>query len=688
MRRNRSRFGCEQGRVLPSGLEIAVLAVLAVLVLASSSAIAQTETADAKPKLEVLGGSEARTVKVGTAAGNPSRLVGQIALLLRNASGGAADLRATFVAADGSSELRLPGRSKWVFLERIRASSTAPADAAMGKNEVRALRLRFSLPPGEPVSAVDGSLVLELDGETTAVAIAGAPPEFKDVVVRPKTIVLDGDESTATLTLSGPGVPGFLRRRGPSIAAAELYDGSGNSAKVTVGLPGAGEVVAEGNPYRAQATIELPDDAPPPGKYTGTLLLSDLSDALAVELDLRSNRSILCLIALALLGVLVGGLLSRLVALASRRSLLLKVLDESMTAYRYVLGSGGQTRSWRLEDLLDEPPSAASSQGTRLQGVPALRASIESARSSQDLDEDAARVLDTIARIQRWLRVEPVARRLALLAEDDDRGPLKSGEKWLRSRTWRDTQILLQLARLEPQSAAAADDLVARLLSQIEWHHRFSIAWDAVADLKGSEELAKIDVLLGDDGSVVSRKPELQDALDVRLEAFFEEELKGRRVRIAEPPTPREIANSELGLTPVRWDASANLFTGWATLDAPSYGQLSRRTATTSRARSRPSLRTEFNAINWVRDGAWTLASLALASAAYAVEAYDDTWGSPEDMATALLAGFAGKAVVDWAALPIFRSIRVRASGSTGAAAAAPPAAPASTPAAEPKPAA
>lgn len=616
--------------------------------------------------LEVLDGGEARTVKLHVEGKNPPRLVGQTALLVHNTSGKAAGLCATFVAADGSSELRLPGNSKWVFLERIRSSSTGSVDAAMKKNEVRALRLRFSLPPDEPRSAVDGSLLLELGGETKVVALTGATLEFKDVAVQPKELDLDTARDTATLTLAGLGLAEFLRFRGPGVPTAELRDGSGNVAKVTVSLPTAAEVVAKPNPYRAQATIELPDDSPPAGKYTGTLVLSDVGgEGLAVELELHSHRSILCLILLALAGVLIGGVLTRLVTLAMRRSLLLKALDESMAAYKRVLACN-DTESWHLEDLLDEPPSPASLSGTRLQGVPALRGSIESARSSKDLDEDAARVLDTVARIQRWLRVEPVARRLALVAEDEPRGPLKSGEKWLRSRTWRDTQILLELARVEPQTPAAADDLVTRLLSQIEWHHRFVIAWDEVAKLKGlSEELAKIDKSLGEDGEVVNRKPELQDALDVRLEAFFKEELKPRRVSLTEPPKPMDPEDADLGITPVRWDASANLFTGWATLDAQSYGQLSRRAATTARALSPPSLGMELNSIHW-SDGVWTLVLLALASAAYGVEGYNDTWGSGKDLATAFLAGFAGKVVVDWAAIPIFQSIRIRTSESQG----------------------
>jgi hypothetical protein len=54
-------------------------------------------------------------------------------------------------------------------------------------------------------------------------------------------------------------------------------------------------------------------------------------------------------------------------------------------------------------------------------------------------------------------------------------------------------------------------------------------------------------------------------------------------------------------------------------------------------------------------------AVVATVSVAYALTAYTDTWGSSVDVASALLAGAAGKVAVDWAALPIFRSFRLRA---------------------------
>lgn len=59
-------------------------------------------------------------------------------------------------------------------------------------------------------------------------------------------------------------------------------------------------------------------------------------------------------------------------------------------------------------------------------------------------------------------------------------------------------------------------------------------------------------------------------------------------------------------------------------------------------------------------DFGWTLVILVFAAAVYGVTTYSETWGGAKDFATAFLAGSLGKVAIDWAALPIFRSVRLR----------------------------
>jgi hypothetical protein len=56
------------------------------------------------------------------------------------------------------------------------------------------------------------------------------------------------------------------------------------------------------------------------------------------------------------------------------------------------------------------------------------------------------------------------------------------------------------------------------------------------------------------------------------------------------------------------------------------------------------------------------------ASVVYLVTVYSDTWGSLTDLLTAVAAGFGTAIAVQWAALPIFQSLRLRAAGSGDAA--------------------
>jgi hypothetical protein len=660
------------------------LAILAAALLSLSIAL----PASAATKFKVLNGDKAGSVvlqacpgqaeaaassDVCAQAGNqPTRfLSGQVTLLVHNESGKEETLEIEYVGEGDSTGISLPGSSSRVFLKGGLDGGPVPESDGpplLANVETRPISVGFVLEAGEPPSEVDGSLVMKLDGEAVAVAVTGVAQSFKGLSVRPASLKMDSDQKSAQVTLLGPDVLEFLRSSGPGLSTATLYGDDGETAKVKLELPTVTDA-ARGNPDRAEATVTPIGADPPAGKYTGKLSLSDLvPEAPTIDVELSSRRGFCLLIFLAFLGVLVGGVLSRLVALAMRRRQLLAFLKQSMDAYEYVLGTG-ETKSWSLEDLLGN--GDAEPNENRLQGLPALEHSIEKARSTSDLDEDAKRVLDMIARLQRWLRVEPVARRLTLIC--DQRKPPKSlgNYTWKGSRTLADTRALLQMTRREPADVEKADDLVARLLFQLDWHNRLAAAWSfAVGGQAGSspkglaKELKELDESLGKgDKTAGTRTLDEQDQLKSRLQAMIES-LPPQTPVPAPPPLPEE-PQKELGngITPVIWDASSNLFTGWATLDGPSYGQLTRRAATTTRALSRPrasDLKTEICSLR-PADLGWTFVALALASVAYGVEGYGETWGTDQDLAEAFFAGFLGKVAVNWAALPLFRSIRLRA---------------------------
>ncbi len=634
-------------------------------------------------------------------------------------------LNARFVPEDRGAVSLLCNQQPRIFLNRYRvgAGCRFKPFSVIGQKFIL-LRLGFALPAGASVQSMGGSLILGLDGidEGAPIPITGAPREFKGVSVNPTTLTFESGHASAEVTLAGPDVVEFLRSRGAGNTSAVLRDDAGDTTIATARLPSAESVANSQNPDLARGSVFLSDETPKPGKYTGKLPLSHTtSDGPSVDVELHSHKSWLVLALFVFLGIVIGGLATRLVALAKRRSLLLGTLDECLADYRCAQNSG-ETKSWRLEELLGlKPPSdsAQSSQrhprpeatglwqwskgawsrrieeknaskGLRLQGLNALRRSIETARSSRDLDEDSERVLNMVGRMQRWLRVEPVARLLAAVNDEDlfhrpikvtskIKGQKKKGKKketvthqWRNSQTQIDTLALLEMAQREPVEPSKADDLVERLFFQARWHHAFAAVWDAAAARSPGlvAPLLELDKSMKEDKKTAgARTADEYDALDGRLQVLVEQLPDKDGAGIPErlyPSNPEDCA-PDARLAPYQWNASPDLFTGWATLDAPSYGQLSLRAATTSRARYRPGPRgyvMELLTFRPVVDTAWTFAILGVVSLGYGVTNYSNTWGTRDDLAKAFLAGLTGLAAVKWAALPIFQSARIRAAKS------------------------
>lgn len=667
------------------GIGIATIAALISLwCVPALHAEDEPKTGGAPPgSLEVVGGVEPHAVTLQACPAAPvdeseeppnvcsddasgGEIAGRVTLLLSSKKN--ASLTVGYLPDDGDSVIPLPGEVKWVFL----------GDGPSGPGEVQQLELEegvllplsigFVLPPDASPSAIDGDVILTAKGDEAAslsVPISGGLREFKEISVSPATLRMDSNESEAKITLSGSEVAEFLRFAGlGSGRAFTLRDDSGQATQVTVSFPPA-EDIARDHPHLAKGTVRLDGD-PDYGKYTGKLKLSDLlAEAPTVEVELHAHRCFLWFIVLAFLGVLFGGLATRLVAFAIRRRQLLELLKQSKAAYDHVREFSSETASWHLGDLFGELGDGTPAQDEgRLQGLAGLRTSIEAARSSKDLDEDTDRVLDMVARIQRWLRLEPAARRLAMVDKEASR---VAGKAWQATKTWRDTQILLSIAQREPADVKAADDLVARLLRQAEWEHRLAAVSAGAKDRKQKKEASDTDALLGDKSTVGTRTPAEQDVLDealLRLATAFVQS-GGTLSDVPEPDEPCERA----GITHVRWDASPNLFTGWATLDGPSYGQLAKGAARGARSFKPADLATETKALLLGSDAIWTLAALVLASTVYALAKYDDTWGSPADLASAFLAGVTGTIAINWAALPVFQSIRARSAEAAPAAA-------------------
>lgn len=682
------------------------LASLLLLACPATSSAAAAKAKD-KPGVEIIAGEEARTVQLQVcprpagAEGEP-RLIckstlrrpylgGMLTVQIRSTAGGIRTPTVSYRLAGRASPIPLFGQSRRALLI---GDDGKPLKKGMLKTRgTRPLRLSvaFAVPADEAASALDGTLRVSIEGgEPAELPVNGEARTYSGVTVAPDALTVDSSEDSAKLALEGPELIEYLRSHGGEELRALLYDDGGDTANAMLTLPTAADALEEDEyvragtrgEYRVESEVKLTHPTFAAGKFSGKLVLPGLpTEANSVAVELHAHWSFWVTMLAVLLGIAVTGVGTRIVTMAGRRRLLTSALEQTYSVFVYVVRRPGEIASWHLDDLLGEDPTEGEPMRTppagRLQGLPALWESVATARSSADLDEDATRVLDMVARMQRWLRVEPVARRLVLLRDTvkgkpklPDEGKAKPQLAWRDSRTLRDTMALLEMAQREPADADKADELVARMLFQARWHNGVAALWRAAAQEASKpgahpriDEVRALEAALDEESKATSRELDDQDALAARLEALLAKHSDDVTVEEIGPIDGEGIdeCGRRLGVTPVIWDASSNLFTGWATLDAKSYGQLARRAATSSRVRYMPDTRAILReAVPDRADLAWTAVILVFASAAYSTTVYDDTWGGCADLATAFLAGFAGKITIDWAALPIFQSIRLR----------------------------
>jgi hypothetical protein len=634
-----------------------------------------------KPKVTVVDGEKAKIISLlpcspsskgsepsadafvnGGCPRNDSYLIGSLSVVVKNDSDVDAKATFTFTRDDDGKTIHISNGDTGMAT----LTGADPADVPAGARTV--LPLRFAVAPGDELNELTGAITVAVTvgGETTDTTfpVSAKVTGLGDIALQPSTLVIfkgGGDDGVGHVDIVGPGVRTLLHHRGQAELRVRLGGDNGRSviAKVTHL-----QMSPNGDADRAEADITV--TKADPGKYSGDLSLWELtpgSPKLSVEL--RDHWSRWVAFALLLMGTLFGGVLLRLAGLARRRALLQAVLDQSLAAYKAVAPKASDIVSWNLSDLLDVGGRAVGRRDlVRLQGAKALQTSIKTARTAADLDEDAARVLDMVARIQRWLRVEPAARRLEMVQARLPKDPSPAvAQFWRALMPWTDTQLLLEAMKSEPVNSDLADSLVTRLLWQARWQHRLLAVWNLWDERRMSldDRRDKINKIYGETPSnALDRTAGQQAALDARLDVYVAE--------LAEdpgpPPAPADPPRDELQ---VDWDADANSFTGWATLDHQSYGQLLRQSVLTSRPYSLRVLGAELRRIGLV-DLLVALVAACIACAIYLPTVYNDTWGTLPDALTALLAGIGGPLVVKWAALPAFQSLRLRM-----ATAAAPP---------------
>jgi hypothetical protein len=700
-------------------LGVAYGAVLMAGPLLITSPVAAATAAAATPPLTVVGGEEARTLVLRMCTANPKRsgtapealasescrtteknhsgatvttkpkpvLVGSLTLDVTNTSSKAQKVTVYYRRDDGATA-ELPGTYSYVYLAV--AGSPGSRSFTIGPHVTAALPLHFTLTPHRPSSALEGTLYIGLHNYSQAIAVpvevsVPAPPGLR-LESGELTLSNDrpGDLPTTTLTLVGPGAAVFAGAV-DTRSSFVLHDAKNHEAMVDL------SDFKEVTPGVASAKLSLAND-PAPGAYKGELTLFPLSPG-APRLTLKVNShlpvwiTILCVLA----GVLFGDVALRLYALNQRRDTLFRALRDVLRRFQFAEKELHSRKVgqiiWSLDDLAEKDslprPQSTSRKPGSLPWVEALFVKINEARNDRDLDQDTDAVLEVVARIQRWLRLAPGAWLLDKAVvecppEDADKNEIAS---WHKTATWRDTRLLQECLLREPPDAHAADDLVARVMWQVQWYRNVAHLYaEAQAHPAWHSPLGTLENQLSKKKSVLERTAAERDELSFALERLGEE--LDAELPLGGPsqwPDDRVKPRESPELT-VEWGTTPNLFTGWATIDGTSMRNLRARASERGRVRTPKSLKAAELATllqapaepppSWREKLRWCIlkaffdmVSLVAASVFYAVTIYTETWGSLTDVLTALTAGFAGKVLIDYGTLSIFQSRLLSAAG-------------------------
>jgi hypothetical protein len=252
--------------------------------------------------------------------------------------------------------------------------------------------------------------------------------------------------------------------------------------------------------------------------------------------------------------------------------------------------------------------------------------------------------------IWRWTRVERAARPLADVAERAM--PLVGGRSFTKTAAYRDAYSLLSRASTDPEREPPITETGAdgtqtgntdMLVSHLEWElpllMRSASIWKRRAALEQAGRPAaastSVDGLWRGDPGYADRTAAQRDTLAAAL--------KGADRRLAE-------------LDAVSWHEAPGSWSREALAeDVPHEVAVP---GLRERLRGWLRRRLQFTVASMAGlEAVITLIGIAVPCAVYMLTLYTPTWGADADLLTAFAAGFAGKVVIDWSGLAVFRPI-------------------------------
>jgi hypothetical protein len=660
---------------------------------------------NSKSSLKLLGGQPAvQTVTLSRSAGDQA-LQGTLILSVRSD-----------VDADGLSVSYFPNGSTGgpgsVQLE----DDFTPE---LKKEHASSIPLVFTMPKGASPQDLSGTVVLQPlagkkpEGNRFELSVTGTTAALKGVAIQPEKVAIkltsgspfgNPSHTSAPVQLIGPGVPALFNDDAPVSFHLLLHSSQNHEAQAKL----VDLAPTENDPSRATATLEIDGDLAP-GTFEGAAPISSLSpEAPKLSVSVESGNSFFWAVIAAFIGSALGGGLylasnrkRRKNLLRERLKLLLEIYEKKLNELAPDSGKGdSELPIWSIASYLGEDKAQwyevktnaiADLDGT----VQTIWSGIHWARSDDDLDSVTARVDELEGKIVRWVTAANATGALRRASQVKPSAKASLGKEWERLRAPRDTaDLLAQVKASEPLDEKAAASLVDRIQRQKHWHLVMARAWNALLVVEaaiaadtgdsysgGDKELiltiglAKVDA---DASPESGRTPDKQANLEVELA----EKLRSIRATYKGEPTdldlicaPGSEAQEEeersggihvnAVLQPVERDEDE------PDLTKPEREPLSGASLAASLVRGPSAVNHKGESISPVvsktlrRDLAWTAATALASAAVYVPTFFNSTWGTLPDYVGALAAGFVGKAAINWAALPLFQSLRPAKAAST-----------------------
>lgn len=671
---------------------------LTALAMSAIAAIAAAPAAATKGGLELVGGSKERPV-VLFSSGEES-LEGSVAVGVGSTLPGKRSLAIAYYPT-GAAIGEAAGSISF-------AEGTAPV---VEKGKTVSFGLSFSLPADSQPSDLEGTVVIrsrppagrkgKRSGGAASVSfqVKGEGSSLAGVSIRPSELTIQlldergflghPDAVYANVQLAGPGVPSLLQHRRTLGFNLLLRSDHGDVAHATIT-----DLAPGGEPTLATATLRIRGDLQP-GKFEGKASLSSLSpESPSLSIKVESGDLFIWPLLFVFLGTLVGGGLYLASNRSRRKALLRDQVKSILQAYQERLDRLQQASGredipiWSLASYLGHEGDWYRVKWNAIDNfdgaVQTIWSEIHWARNDADLDQAGKKVESLCSRLVRWMTA---ANGVGLLQGASRLEPAETASHpWEALKVTEDTKNLLELMRqVEPPDDKAATALADRVGRQAHWHVVLAHLFHAYTRLdhditrkpgeyseNDKDFLRQIDIVsLDKEGS-----PELSRTVEKQIE--LEQKVRRLTGRIQRT---YQGDSADLELVPMRLEGEQkrNLALLAAegvygpidtTMLAPNLTEVTRPGEPEWRYEVRGTAASAHNgdripvAVKAVlrRDLLWSIAIALVSSAFYLPTLYTATWGTTTDYISAFAAGFIGKAVISWAALPLFQSLRGTAS--------------------------